>query len=64
MKEKIQNLSYRQIGRGFIVNDKSPGMLAGRRLAKVYVDQFNRKYVLIDNQYELLTPNHNYLSAD
>ncbi len=64
MNEKMQNLSYRQIGRGFIVHENNPGMLAGRRLAKVYVDQFNRKYVLIDNRYELLTPNHNYLSAD
>ena len=64
MKEEKQNLSFRQIGRGFIMNEHTPGMPIGRRLAKTYVDQFNRKYVLINDQYELLTTRHNYLSVE
>jgi hypothetical protein len=64
MKEEKQNLSYRQIGRGFIINDSIPGRPVGRRLTKTYVDQFNRKYVLINDRYELLTAEHNYLSVD
>ena len=64
MNEKKQNLSYRQIGRGFIMNEPIPGLPIGRRLTKTYVDQFNRKYVLISDRYELLTVEHNYLSVD
>ena len=64
MKEEKQHLSYRQIGRGFIVNEQIPGMPVGRRLTKTYIDQFNRKYVLINDRYELLTEEHNYLSVD
>ncbi len=64
MKENNQKLSFRQIGRGFIVNDPIPGMPMGRRLTKAYVDQFNRKYVVVNGQYEILTAEHNYLSAD
>jgi len=64
MKEDKQNLSYRQIGRGFIMNEAIPRMPIGRRLTKTYVDQFKRKYVLINDRYELLTVEHNYLSVD
>jgi hypothetical protein len=64
MKENQQSLAYRQIGRGFIMNEPIPGMPIGRRLAKTYVDQFNRKYVQINGRYELLTTQHNYLSVD
>lgn len=64
MKEDTKNLSYRQIGRGFIMNEPIPGMPIGRRLTKTYVDQFNRKYVQVNGRYELLTAQHNYLSVD
>jgi hypothetical protein len=64
MKENSQKLSFRPIGRGFIMNDPIPGMPIGRRLTKTYVDQFNRKYVQISGRYELLTRHHNYLSVD
>jgi hypothetical protein len=64
MKESSQKLSFRQIGRGFIMNEPTPGMPIGRRLTKTYADQFNRKYVVINGRYELLTAEHNYLSVD
>jgi len=64
MKESNQKLSFRQIGRGFIMNETVRGMPIGRRLTKTYVDQFNRKYIVIDGRYELLTAEHNYLSVD
>jgi hypothetical protein len=64
MKENTESLSYRQIERGFIMNEPIPGMPNGRRLTKTYVDQFNRKYVQVNGRYELLTVQHNYLSVD
>jgi hypothetical protein len=64
MKETNQNISYRQVGRGFIINEPVPGMPIGRRLTKAYVDQFNRKYVIVNGRYELLTNEHNYLPVD
>jgi hypothetical protein len=64
MKDDNQKLSYRQIGRGFIINESIVGIPVGRRLTKTYVDQFNRKYVQINDRYELLTAQHKYLSMD
>jgi hypothetical protein len=64
MKNDNQKLSYRQIGRGFIVNESIIGIPVGRRLTKTYVDQFNRKYVQINDRYELLTAQHKFLSMD
>lgn len=64
MNKSKEKLSLRQVGRGFITNKPLPGMLTGRRLTKTYIDQFNRKYVDVNGKYELLTTEHNYLSAD
>lgn len=64
MRDDNQKLSYRQIGRGFIINESILGIPVGRRLTKTYVDQFNRKYVQINDRYELLTAQHKYLSVD
>jgi hypothetical protein len=64
MKEETKSLSYRQIGRGFIMNEPIPGMPNGRRLTNTYIDLFNRKYVQVNGRYELLTAQYNYLSVD
>ncbi len=64
MAENNQKLNLRQVGRGFIMNERLPGMPVGRRLTKTYIDQFNRTYIIINGQYELLTAEHNFLSAD
>lgn len=64
MKERNEKLSFRQTGRGFIIDGSIPGMPTGRRLTKTFVDQFNRKYIQINGRYELLTAEHSFLSAD
>ncbi|MGW8193234.1 MAG: hypothetical protein ACWGOX_03130 [Desulforhopalus sp.] len=56
------NLQFRQVGKGFIVNDDDN--IVGRRLAKTFVDQHERTYVQINGEIIPLTEQHNYLPAD
>ncbi|MDK9707666.1 MAG: hypothetical protein OEL83_11515 [Desulforhopalus sp.] len=59
-----EKLQFREVGRGFIVTKAVSGMPQGRKLAKTYLDQFNRRHVQIDGNIELLKEHHCYLGAD
>jgi hypothetical protein len=59
-----EKLKFREAGRGFIVTKAVTGMPQGRKLAKTYLDQFNRRHVQIDGNIELLRDHHCYLGAD
>lgn len=59
-----EKLQYREIGKGLIIGRPINGIPAGRRLAKTFKDQFNRVYVQVDGELELLTERHGYLGAD
>ncbi len=63
-KMDSQKLRYREAGKGFIVSQPGPGMIAGRRLVTAYADQFDRQYLQVDGSYERITEQHDYLSAD
>ena len=64
MDKSTDKLTFRQVGRGFIISALAPGMPAGRRLTKTYVDQFKKTYIVINGRYELLTSSHEYLPVD
>ncbi len=57
-------LYYRPIGKGFIIHTPIPGGPTGRSLKKAYIDQYNRKYIEINGNYEPLMDTHNFLAAD
>jgi hypothetical protein len=57
-------LQFRQIGNGFIIAKAEDGVPFGRKLAKTFHDQFNRKYVQINGDLELVTERHCYLGVD
>lgn len=59
-----KDLKFREIGKGFIMSDPAHDMPKGRRLTTAYADQFNRSYVQVNGQYELITEQHSYLSVD
>ncbi len=52
VKESPKNLQLRQIGRGFIVCRKNP--LMGHQLTNGYLDQHDKIYVLVNNNFEPL----------
>lgn len=56
-------LHYQEKGKGFIVSKPVGGIPAGRRLAKTYTDQFNRLYVQVNGELELVTEEHAFLDA-
>jgi len=59
-----QKLTFKRIGRGFVVSTFAPGFPKMRRLANVYRDQFNNKHVKVNGKYEPLTMMHKYLPVD
>lgn len=63
-KVEEKNLRFREIGKGFIMNSPAHDMPKGRRLITAYADQYNRSYVLLNGNYELITEQHSYLSVD
>lgn len=56
-------LRYQENGKGFIVS-KIEGLPPGRKLVKTYTDQFNRLYVQVSGEYELVTDEHAFLDAN
>jgi hypothetical protein len=62
MQDKRDNRQFRQVGRGFIINQME-GM-AGRVLTQTFVDQKKRPYVKVNGEIVPLTEQHNYLAAN
>ena len=58
-----EKLRYREIGKAFIVTRAEAGMLPGRRLTNAYIDQFNRTYVQVNGELEIVTEDHCFLEA-
>jgi len=61
---KNEPLHFRHVGKGFIVAKTEEGFSLGRKLAKTFTDQYNRQYVQVNGEMELVTANHCYLAAD
>jgi hypothetical protein len=61
MKEKSDDLRFREVGKGFIVYKNED--FFGRVLTKTYVDQNRKTYVKFAGEYIPLTEKHNYLPA-
>ena len=61
---KENNLQFREIGKGFIMNPGTNDMPIGRRLVTAFVDQHNRSYILMNGTYEPITEQHRYLAVD
>jgi len=57
-------LRLREVGKGFILAKTIEGMPQGRKLAKTYLDQYDRRHVQINGNIELVTECHRYLGAD
>ncbi len=61
MKEKNADLQFRQVGKGFIINQME-GMV-GRTLTQTFVDQNKQTYVKVAGKIIPLTEQHNYLEV-
>lgn len=59
-----EKLQYREVGKGFIIVRNIEGLPPGRKLAKTYLDQFDRRHVQVGNSIELVAEHHCYLGAD
>jgi len=57
-------LKLREAGKGFIIAKTVEGMPHGRKLAKTFLDQFDRRHVQIDGNIELVSDHHCYLGVD
>lgn len=57
-------LRYQEMGKGFIVTKPMGGIPAGRKLAKTFTDQFNRLWVQVNGELELVTEEHAFLDAN
>jgi hypothetical protein len=62
MKSKNGQNEFRQVGKGFIVNQME-GMIVGRMLTQIYVDNKKQPYVKVNGEIVPLTAQHNYLAA-
>lgn len=59
-----EQLRYQENGKGFIVSKPIGNIPGGRRLAKTFTDQFNRLYVQVNGEFELITEDHAFLDAN
>ena len=62
MKDKNANLRFRQVGKGFIINQME-GMV-GRVLTQTFVDQNKQTYVKVNGEIIPLTEQHSYLEVN
>lgn len=62
--KSTEKLRFRPIGSGFIMTEAMVGMPAGRKLAKTFADQFDRTYVQVNGNLEVVTDQHGYLGAE
>ncbi len=62
MKNKNDNLQFRQVGKGFIINQME-GMV-GRILTQTFVDQNKQTYVKVNGEIIPLTEQHSYLEVN
>lgn len=61
MKNKQDELHFREVGKGFIVSQVEG--IVGRMLTQKYVDQHKKTYVKIRGEYIPLTEQHSYLAV-
>ena len=57
-------LQYQEKGKGFIVSKPIGGIPAGRMLVQTFTDQFNRLYVQVNGELQLVTEGHAFLDAN
>jgi len=62
MKDNHDQLQFRLVGKGFILNQMEG--LAGRTLTQTFVDQNEDTYVKVNGEIIPLTENHNYLAVN
>ena len=62
MKDNNDTLQFRQVGKGFIVN-QIEGMV-GLTLTQTFVDQHKQTYVKVNGEIIPLTDQHGYTSVN
>ena len=62
MKDNQDKLQFRQVGKGFILNQTEG--LVGRTLTQTFVDQNEHTYVKVNGEIIPLTEKHSYLSVN
>ena len=62
MKDQLDKDGFRQVGKGFIVNQME-GMI-GRTLTQTYVDKNKQTYVKVNGEFVPLTEQHCYLAVN
>ena len=62
MKDNHDQLRFRLVGKGFILNQMEG--LVGRTLTQTFVDQNEDTYVKVNGEIIPLTENHNYLAVN
>ena len=62
MKDNHDQLQFRPIGKGFILNQMEG--LVGRTLTQTFVDQNENTYVKVNGEIIPLTEKHSYLAVN
>ena len=62
MQDNRDKLQFRQVGKGFILNEIDG--LAGRTLTHTFVDQNKQTYVKVNGKIIPLTEQHSYLAVN
>ena len=62
MKDNHDQLQFRPIGKGFILNQMEG--LVGRTLTQTFMDQNENTYVKVNGEIIPLTEKHSYLSVN
>lgn len=57
-------LRYQEKGKGFIVSKSIGGIPPGRILVQAFTDQFNRLYVKVNGELQLVKEEHAFLDAN
>ncbi|WP_136805920.1 hypothetical protein [Desulfosediminicola flagellatus] len=61
--KKKEALRFRKAGKCFVIGKAAGDFLPGRKLLESYEDQFNRRYIKIDGQLEMVKDEHGFLAA-
>ena len=62
MQDNHDKLQFRQVGKGFILNEIDG--LVGRTLTHTFVDQNKQTYVKVNGEIIPLTEKHSYLAVN
>ncbi len=61
--KKKESLRFRRIGKCFVIGKAVGDFLPGRKLMDSFEDQFNRKYIQVDGELEMVRDEHGFMEV-